>query len=89
MPAAIILPAASKVQDTANEYGVEYENAASYRRAAGCLVFIGAAAILFHVCAIVVRILYISSVMEKRFNLYVYTVSRSYYIAKYCSKDNP
>ena len=80
MPAVISLPAIDEVEGTANEYGIEYEDTASYRGAAGCLVFVASAAILYHVLAIIIRILYISSVVEKYFTLYVYTVSTNYSI---------
>ena len=81
MAAAITLPAIKEVENTANEYGIEYEDAASYRGATGCLMFVGSVAILYHVIAIIIRILYINSVVEKYFNLYVYTVSANYVIA--------
>ena len=75
VPAALALPAAGEVEDMANDYGVEYEDADSYKAAAGWLLLVGSAAIAAHIFAIVFYILYMTSVVKLNFKFYIYIVS--------------
>ena len=56
----------------------EYENSEGSRGAAGWMVFVAIAALLFHGAMILVRILYATSVIEKNFSGYAFTVSGLY-----------
>ena len=53
----------------------EYEGAGSYRGAAGWLVFVSSAAILFHIVMSIVRMIYIISAVKKHFRLFAFSVS--------------
>ena len=75
VPAALALPAAGEVEDTANDHGVEYEDADSYRAAASWLVLVGSVAIIDHFLAVVIHILYMAAVVKRNFKFYVYIVS--------------
>ena len=73
--AAIAVSAINEVDDLANERGGEYENAGSYRGAAGWLVFVGCAAITFHVVMINIQILYFKCTVKEHFTQFAITVS--------------
>ena len=75
VPTALVLPAASKVEDAANDYGVEYEGADGYRAAAVWLLLVGSVAIVAHIIAIVTNIIYMISAVKRNFKFYVYIVS--------------
>ena len=71
----IALTTITSFEDAAIEDGMGYEEADSYRGAAGWVLFVGSAAILFHVSMIIVRILYLASVVEKYIKPYGAIVS--------------
>ena len=73
--AAIAVSAINELDDMATEQGGEYENAGSYRGAAGWLVFIGCAAIIFHVIMISIQILYFKCTIKQHFSQFAITVS--------------
>ena len=73
--AAIALSAINEVDDIANERSGEYEDADSYRGAAGWLVFVGCAAIVFDVVMISIQILYFKCTVKKYFTQYSIIVS--------------
>ena len=73
--ASVAISAINQVEDFLNSIDSEYEDAESYRRAAGWLIFVAAGAILCHIVMITVRILYITSVIEKHLKLYGLIVS--------------
>ena len=63
------------LEDDAEERGQEYEDARSNRGAAGWLVFLAVAAIVFHGVMIFIRTLYLSSTIENYFSGYAFIVS--------------
>ena len=73
--AAIAVSAINEVDDIANERGGEYEGADRYRGAAGWLVFVGCAAIVFHVVMINIQILYFKCTVKKCLTQYSIIVS--------------
>ena len=73
--AAVAVSAINEVDDIARERGGEYENAGSYRGAAGWLVFVGCAAIIFHVIMISIQILYFKCTIKKHFSQFAIIVS--------------
>ena len=73
--ATIALSAINEVDDIANERSGEYEDADSYRGAAGWLVFVGSAAIVFDVVMISIQILYFKCTVKKYFTQYSIIVS--------------
>ena len=77
IPAAVAISAVNSVEDSFEQLGngSEYENASSYRSAAIYLVWISSLAMVFHILMIIVRILYMTSVMKKLFRIHVLLVS--------------
>ena len=73
--ASLTLFAVNNLEDEADERDREYDNAHSYRGAAGWLVFLAVAAIVFHSVMIFIRILYLSSSIENYFSGYAFIVS--------------
>ena len=74
--AIIALSAINEVDDILNERGGgEYEDADSYRGAAGWLVFVGCAAIVFHVVMISIQIFYFKCTAKKYLTQYTMIVS--------------
>ena len=57
------------------ERGGEFEDANSYRGAAGWLVFLGCAALIFHAAMISVQILYFKCSKKEHFKKYQFIVS--------------
>ena len=75
IPASIAIVTIDEVVDTATEFGIEYEDAGSYRAAAGWLVSVASASIIAQVLEIVILVLYINSVVKSYSSSYVYIVS--------------
>ena len=73
--ASVAVTAINEVEEFYNENGAEYENVGSYRAAAGWLIFVASAAIIFHVIAVYILVLYMSSIMEKHIKLLTAVVS--------------
>jgi len=73
--AAVTLSAVDKLEDAASEQNEEYENADSYKGAAGWLVFLAVASMIFHGIMIFIRILYFNSSIENYFSAYAFMVS--------------
>ena len=73
--AAVAVLAINEVDDIAREQGREYENAVSYRVAAGWLVFVGCAAIIFHVIMISIQILYFKCTIKEHFSRFAIIVN--------------
>ena len=73
--AAAALSAVNDVDDYFNDFGSEYEHADRYRGAAGWLVFVGIAAIIYHIVMIFIRILYFTAKIGHTFGGYSFTVS--------------
>ena len=87
--AAIGLRAIGPVEDATNEHGIDFEDADSYRGAAGWLVFVGSAVTLYHVITIitiVVSLIYCRSAFKTRMyikSLYAIIVSGHIIIIMY------
>ena len=75
IPASIAIPAIKQVGDFLNSIGNEYEDADSYRGAAGWLIFVASAAMLCHIAMFIVRSLYMGSVIERHLRIYGVIVS--------------
>ena len=73
--ASIAIAAINEVAEFLNENGVEYEDAGTYRAVLGCLIFVASAAIIFHVIAVIILVLYVSSNVKKHFKLFMTVVS--------------
>ena len=73
--ASIAVTAINEVAEFYNENGAEYENAGSYRAAAGWLIFVASSAIIFNVIAVIILVLYMSSTMKKHIKLCTAVVS--------------
>ena len=86
MSASLAIAAINQVEDYLNSIGHGYEVADSYRGAAGWLVFVASATILCSIITIIVRILYMESVIEKHRTIYEVTVSAHNYIQCYMYK---
>ena len=69
-----ILIATSVTLSNLNEIG-RYQDVGKYRGAAGWLLFVAIAAIIFHGVMICIRILYVTSKIEKNYSGYAFTVS--------------
>ena len=85
--AAVTLPAIDRVEDFYDKHhleyvkhGFEYEDADSYRGAAGWLVFVGSSAIPYNILLIIFRALYLKSVLKPYFIFYALIVSNLYYV---------
>ena len=72
--ASITLFAVNNLEDNAEEHNHEYENAGSYRGAAGWVIFLAVSAIVFHGLMILIRMLYLSSIIENYFSGYAFLV---------------
>ena len=74
--ASVAVSAINEVEDFfgpfASEFGFEAD---SYRGAAGWLIFVASTALLYHIAMIIVRCLYIASVIEKHLTIYGVIVS--------------
>ena len=66
--ASIAIAAINEVAEFYNENGAEYENAGSYRAAAGWLIFVASAAIIFHVIAVIILVLYMYAIVKNTSN---------------------
>ena len=75
IPASIAVEAINEVAEFYNENGAEYENAGSYRAAAGWLIFVASSAIICHIIAIIILVLYMYAIVEKHFKLFTAVVS--------------
>ena len=73
--ASIAVTAINDLAEFYNENGAEYENAGSYRAAAGWLIFVASAAIIFHVIAVIILVLYMSATVKKNIKLFTAVVS--------------
>ena len=73
--ASFVVTAINEVAEFYNENGAEYENAGSYRAAAGWLIFVTSAAIIYHFIAVIILVLYISSTVKQRIKLFTVLVS--------------
>ena len=73
--ASIAIAAINEVEEFYNENGAEYENAGSYKAAAGWLIFVASSAIIFHVIAVIILVLYISATVKKYIVLFTTVVS--------------
>lgn len=85
--AAVALPAIDQVEKFYVEHhfeyvkhGFDYEDADSYRGAAGWLVFVGSAAIPYNILMVIFRILYFKSILKTYFILFALIVSNLYYV---------
>ena len=65
----------NNLEDNAEELDQEYENAGSYRGAAGWVIFLAVSAIVFHGLMILIRMLYLSSMIVNYFSGYAFLVS--------------
>ena len=78
--ASVAVSAINEVEDffdsvspyAADVYGFDAD---SYRGAAGWLIFVASTALLYHIAMIIVRCLYINSVIEKHLTIYGVIVS--------------
>ena len=75
--AAVAVSAINEVEDffgpaASDFYGFDAD---SYRGAAGWLIFVASTALLYHIAMIIVRCLYIKSVIEKHLTVYGVIVS--------------
>ena len=75
--ASFAVPAINEVEDlfdpsASDVYGFDAD---SYRAAAGWLIFAASTALLYHIAMIIVRCLYIASVIEKHLTIYGVIVS--------------
>ena len=73
--ASIAIAAINEVAELYNENGEEYEDAGSYRAAAGWLIFVATSAIIFHIIAVIILVLYMSEIVKKRIMLFTVVVS--------------
>ena len=73
--ASIAIAAINEVAELYNENGAEYENVGSYRAAAGWLIFVASSAIIFHVIAIIIFVLYMYAIVKEHFKLFTAVVS--------------
>ena len=73
--ASFAVTAINEVEEFYNENGAEYENAGSYRAAAGWLIFVASSAIIYHVIAIIILVLYMSLSVKKHIKLFTAVVS--------------
>ena len=69
--ASFAVTAINEVEEFYNENGAEYENAGSYRAAAGWLIFVASSAIIYHVIAIIILVLYMSLTVKKYNKLFI------------------
>ena len=69
---AIAIPAINEVEEN-TIYG--YGDADKYRRAAWWLIIVASVTIIYHIAMIIVRILYIASVLKKHLRIYGAIVS--------------
>ena len=75
--AAVAIPAINQVKEN-TIYG--YEDADSYRRAAGWLILLASVTVLYHIVVIIVRVLYMASVLKRHLRIYGAIVSTHDYI---------
>ena len=73
--ASVAVSAINQVEEFYNSFNLEYENAESYRGAAGWLIFVACASLIYHIAMIIVRILYMTSTIEKHLKIYTLIVS--------------
>ena len=73
--ASFVLTAINEVEEFYNENGAEYENAGSYKAAAGWLIFVAPLAMIFHVIAVIILVLYMSLTVKKHNKLFTAVVS--------------
>ena len=73
--AAIAVSAINEVDELYMEQGIEYDNASSYRGAAGWLVFVGCAVLIFHAVMLAIQILYFKCSTNKHLKRYLLIVS--------------
>ena len=59
--AAVAISAIDDLDDFAHQYDSEFRHADSYRGAAGWLLFVGIAAVIYHGIMIIIRILYFTA----------------------------
>ena len=70
--ASITLDAISKLESSST---FQYEDTGSYKGAAGWLLFLGVAAIIYHAAMIFIRVLYFMSTIINYFTAYAFIVS--------------
>ena len=88
--AVIGLTAIGPFEDIANERGIDFEDADSYRGAAGWLVFLGSAVTLYHIVMIiisVVHLVYYRSALKKYIKSR-YAIIVGDHIIALCISDN-
>ena len=73
--ASIAIEAINEGAEFYNENGAECENLGSYRAAAGWLIFVASSAIIFHVIAVIILVLYMSSTVKKHIKRFSAVVS--------------
>ena len=74
--ASIAIPAINEVEEVFDSVGVDHGfDADSYRGAAGWLIFVAFTALVYHIAMIIVRCLYMASVIEKYLTKYGVVVS--------------
>ena len=73
--AAVAISAIDDLDDFAQQYGDEFRHADSYRGAAGWLLFVGIAAVIYHGIMIIIRILFFTANIGHSFSGYSITVS--------------
>ena len=69
------ISAVNDLDDVAHDYGGEFRHADRYRGAAGWLLFVGIAAIIYHGIMVFIRAMYFSSNISQGFAGYSFTVS--------------
>ena len=79
--ASVAVSAINEVEDSLGPFAYEVYgfDAESYRGAAGWLIFVASTALLYHIAMIIVRCLYINSVIEKHLTIYGVIVSAHHY----------
>ena len=76
IPASVAIPAINEVEDFLGPFASDIGfDADSYRGAAGWLIFVASTALLYHIAMIIVRILYMASVIDKYLTTYGVVVS--------------
>ena len=73
--ASFAIEAINEGAELYNENGAECENLGSHRAAAGWLIFVASSAIIYHVIAIIILVLYMSLTVKKHIKLFTAVVS--------------
>ena len=73
--ASVTISAVNDIDDYINSFGGEFDHADSYRGAAGWLLFVGLAAVIYHGITIIFRIVYFTAKIGHTFAGYSFAVS--------------